>query len=55
MPGLWSVQSRKDIQASVAILISGVKKSHMPEILLTTGAFISKCLPIEMACLLHLI
>lgn len=54
MPGPWSVQSHKDIQASVGILISGVK-SHMPEILLTTGAFISKCLPIEMAFLLHLI
>lgn len=44
-PGLWSIQGRKDIQASVGILISGVK-SHMPKILLTVGAFISKCLPL---------
>jgi len=35
----------KDIQASVGILISGVK-SHTPEILLTSEVFVSKCLPI---------
>lgn len=35
----------KDIQASVGILISGIK-SHIPEILMTTGTFFSKCLPI---------